>query len=193
LPKKTPRLTIPELTAALSHPTRNYVLAILTERIASPKELAKELNRTIRHIGYHLGVLERLDCVELVKTEPVKGKRVVEHFYRATQRPWFDRDAWAEVGKGDKPGITSVIMEAMSSDIAEAVLAGTFNDPDNHISRTPMTVDSEGWEEVVTLLTSTLNGLIDIQGRVSNRSTPETEVKPIKVEIIHFRSPSQKE
>src|SRR4051812_7937369 len=48
LPKKTPRLTIPELTAALSHPTRNYALAILTERISSPKELAKELNRTIR-------------------------------------------------------------------------------------------------------------------------------------------------
>ncbi len=71
--------------------------------------------------------------------------------------------------------------------------AGTFNDPpDNHISRTPMTVDNPGWEEVATELNSTLNRLMDIQARVNARGTPDTETMPIKVEIIHFRSPSAK-
>jgi DNA-binding transcriptional ArsR family regulator len=191
--KKVPRLTIPELTTALAHPTRNLVLAILTERLASPKELSGELDRTIRHITYHLEVLEKLDCVELVKTEPVMGGRVVEHFYKATRRAWFDRNTWSEVDENDKPGVTSVIMEAMSTDIAEAMIARTFQDPpDNHISRTPMTVDDEGWDEVGDLLASTLNSLMDIQGRISNRSTPETKMMPIKVEIIQFRSPDRR-
>jgi DNA-binding transcriptional ArsR family regulator len=190
--KAAKRLVASELTTALSHPTRNLALAILNQRVASPKEIAKELDCSIRHVTYHLGVLEDLGCVELFKTEPVMGGRVVEHFYRATQRSWFDRDAWAEVDQDDRPGIDSLIVEAMSCDISEAMLAGTFSDPsDNHVSRTPMTVDNEGWGEVVALLASTLEGLMDIQGRVSNRSAPETELKPIKVEILHFRSPDR--
>jgi DNA-binding transcriptional ArsR family regulator len=191
LTKKAPqRLIAPELITALSHPTRNLALAILNQRVASPKEIAKELDCSIRHVTYHLGVLEDLDCVELIRTEQVKGGRVVEHFYRATKRSWIDRDTWAQVDERDKPGIDALILETMSADITEAMLGGTFsNPPDNHVSRTPMTVDDEGWNEVVTLLSSTLEGLIDIQGRISNRSAPESELKPIKVEILHFRSP----
>jgi hypothetical protein len=190
LTEKTPRLVVPELTKALMHPTRSYVLAILTERIASPKEMAKELDRTIRHVTYHLGVLEDLGCVELVRTEPAVGGRVMEHFYKSTKRPWLDRESWAQLDSKDQRGVTSTLMELVSADIEEAMSAGTFNDPpDNHISRTPMTVDDEGWEEVATLLNGTLEGLMDIQGRVSNRSAAETEMRSIKVEIIHFRSP----
>lgn len=184
------RLTAPELTTALAHPTRNLALAILNQRVASPKEIAEQVNCSIRHVTYHLKVLEDLGCVELVKTEPVMGGRVVRHLYRATKRSWFDREAWTQVEKGDRPAIDSLIVDSMSADISEAMLAGTFSDPpDNHLSRTPMTVDDEGWNEVVTLLESTLEELMEIQGRVSNRSKPETDLKPIKVEILHFRSP----
>src|SRR6478735_4774868 len=43
----------------------------------------------------------------------------------------------------------------------------TFNDPpDNHLSRTPMTVDAEGWEEVLAELNATLDRLLDIQAQV---------------------------
>jgi predicted ArsR family transcriptional regulator len=185
-----PRLVVPELTKALTHPTRSYALAVLTERVASPKEIAKELDRTIRHVTYHLGVLERLNCVELVRTESVMGGRVVEHFYKATKRAWLDRQSWACLDRADQRGVTSTLMEMVSGDIEEAMSAGTFEDPpDNHLSRTPMSVDGEGWEEVLALLASTLEELIEIQGRVSNRSGPETKLKPIKVEILHFSSP----
>ncbi|HET6999204.1 MAG TPA: winged helix-turn-helix domain-containing protein [Solirubrobacterales bacterium] len=190
--EKTPRLIVPELTKALKHPTRTFALAILTERVASPKEIAEELGRTIRHVTYHLGVLEDLNCVELVRTESAGGGRVVEHFYKATKRPWLDRESWAQLDTEGQQGITSTVMEMVSADIEEAISAGTFSDPaDNHLSRTPMSVDKEGWAEVVAWLAATLDGLIDIQGRISNRSVPETELTPIKVEILHFRSPGQ--
>lgn len=190
--QRTPRLIAPELTKALKHPTRTFILAILIVRVASPKEIAEEIDRTIRHVTYHLGVLEELDCVELVRAESAAGGRVVEHFYKATKRPWLDRETWDHMDSEGQQRITATLLEMMSADIEEAVSAGTFSDPsDNHLSRTPMNVDKEGWEETVNLLSDTLDGLIDIQGRVSNRSTPETELTPLKVEILHFRSPGR--
>jgi hypothetical protein len=168
-------------------------LVTLTERIASPKEIAKELDRTIRHVTYHLGVLEDLDCVELVKTEPSMGGRVVESFYRATRRPWLDRQSWERLDEEGQRGITSTLMELVTGDIADAMSAGTFNDPpDNHLSRTPMIVDDAGWEEVVSELNSTLDRLLEIQSQVNARGSRETKTVPIKVEIMHFRSPSPK-
>ena len=191
MPKKFPRLIVPELTKALTHPTRNRVLAILTDRVASPKEIAKELDRTIRHVTYHLGVLEDLDCVELVRSEPAMGGRVVEHFYRATKRPWLDRQTWERLDERGQRGVTATLMELVTEDIAEAMSSGTFDDPsDNHISRTPLTVDRDGWDEVVGELNSTLERLLDIQSRVNERDAAETMLT--KVEIIQFRSPPPK-
>jgi DNA-binding transcriptional ArsR family regulator len=189
--KKTARLTVPELTKALKHPTRSHVLAILSERTASPKEMAQELDRSIRHITYHLEVLEKLDCVELVRTEPTRGGRVIEHFFRATKRPWLDRQTWELLDETGQRGITSTLMELVTNDIAEAMGAGTFSDPsDNHLSRTPMRVDETGWEEVLLELSSTLDRLLEIQARVDGRRDSQAATTPIKVEILHFRSPS---
>jgi hypothetical protein len=81
-------------------------------------------------------------------------------------------------------------MELISADLEEAMSAGTFTNPaDNHISRTPLSVDQEGWKEVLTLLASTLDELLAIQGRVSNRVAPDAETMLTKIEIIQFRSP----
>jgi hypothetical protein len=137
-------------------------------------------------------VLEKLGCVELVRTESVMGGRVIEHFYTATKRAWLDRQNWALLDKSEQRGVTSTLMELVSADIEEAMSAGTFEDPpDNHLSRTPMRVDDEGWKEILDLLDSTLNELLEIQGRVSNRSSPDTDSKSVKVEILHFRSPDR--
>ena len=81
------------------------------------------------------------------------------------------------------------ILSLMSEDIARAMVANTFEETDNHVSRTPMVVDDQGWDEVVTLLNATLDELIDIQTRISTRLSPETETKLAKVQIIQFRSP----
>jgi hypothetical protein len=117
----------------------------------------------------------------------------MEHFFKATKRPWLDRQSWERLDEKGQRSVTSTLMELVTGDIADAMSAGTFNDPpDNHISRTPMTVDDLGWEEVATELNSTLSNLLDIQARVNARSSPGTETMPIKIEIIHFRSPPAK-
>lgn len=192
--KPPPRLVVPELSKALKHPTRAHALTILHERVASPKEIARELDRSIRHVTYHLEVLEKLGCVELVRTEPVMGGRVIEHFYTATKRAWLDRESWNNLDSSEQRKITATLMELISGDIEEAMSAGTFEDPpDNHLSRTPMQVDDEGWEEVLSLLESTVEKLVEIQAAIANRSGSDSDLNSIKVEILHFRSPKRGE
>ena len=91
--KLPPALSNRQLLTALSHPTRTHLLMTLSERIETPKNLAGELGCPIRHVEYHLGVLEDLSCVELVKTEESPGGKVLAHYYRATD----DQDPFGSV------------------------------------------------------------------------------------------------
>ncbi len=188
-PQPPPHLTNPQLVTALAHATRVHALTVLNERAASPKELASELDRDINHVSYHLEKLEELGCVELVETKLRHGGRVKEHFYRATVRPWFDRDAWKQIDPQDQPGVTSSILANMNEDIAIAIQAGTFNGPDNHISRTPMILDPESYGELLELLNSTLEGAMEIQEKATSRLKAGGVSVLTKVHLIQFESP----
>lgn len=188
--QKPPTLANPQLISALAHPTRVHALTVLNERTASPGEIAKELDRSVRHVTYHLERLEKLGCVELVSTEEANGGGVVVKRYRATQRPWFDREAWTQVDTEDQPGVTSAILANMNEDMARAMTGGTINDGDNHISRTPMVVDPDSYEELVELLAETLDRMLEIQEEATNRlSAGNVDAILTKVHLIQFISP----
>ncbi|HEX5712861.1 MAG TPA: winged helix-turn-helix domain-containing protein [Solirubrobacterales bacterium] len=186
-----PYLTNPQLLSALTHQTRVHALSVLTDRTASPKELAAELGCSVRHVSYHLEKLEELGVIELVGVdENAGGGRSVEHFYRAIQRAWFDRDAWKEIG-GPKthPRVTAAIMSLINEDIATAITAGTFDGEENHISRTPLVVDREGYEELVSYLAEVLEGIFAIRERAANRIKADTETVQAMVHLIQFDLP----
>jgi DNA-binding transcriptional ArsR family regulator len=188
--KRPPSLTDPRLATAMSHPTRLYAMRILTERTASPRELAAALDEPINNVAYHVRVLKRLDCIELVRTEQAHGGRVAEHYYRATQKAFWDDESWAQLGEQEKLNVTGAILTQISHDIAEAMRHGTFNRlDDNHISSSPMRVDREGWKEVVSLLDQTIAELIEIQERVDERLSDSEEPLHTHVEILQFLSP----
>jgi predicted ArsR family transcriptional regulator len=188
--QQPPHLTEPQMIKAVAHATRVHLLTVLNERAASPRELAAELERPLRHACYHLEKLEELGCVELVETKEVWGGRTTEHFYRALQRPWFDREAWKQVDPKDQPGVTSSIMAHINEDIAVAIKAGTLNGENNHISRTPMVVDEESYEELVELMNSTLEEAVAIQERATNRLEAGGKSILTKVHLIQFESPA---
>lgn len=73
-----------QLAKALSHETRARVLAVMAAGKTSPKLVAERLGEDIRGIAYHVRVLRRLGCVELVETRQRRG--AVEHFYEVTER-----------------------------------------------------------------------------------------------------------
>ena len=91
-----------------------------------------------------------------------------------------------------RPGLSGAILKAVFDDVDDAVVKGTFDeDDDRHLSRTPMVVDGRGWDEVVALLTETLERVLSIQARASERLAESGEEGMLsKVEIMHFRSPA---
>ncbi len=73
------------LAKALSHQLRAQALTLIAEGTAcSPKAIADLLGLDIRHVAYHVRVLRKLGCVELVETQQRRG--AVEHVYRAADR-----------------------------------------------------------------------------------------------------------
>lgn len=187
-------MTDPRLATALSHPTRVHVLSVLNTRIASPRELAAELDEPVNNVSYHIEVLKDLDCIELAEERPKLGSRVIEHFYRAKRLQYIDDDAWERLDMKGKWNVVMPIMRLSSKDINEAMEAGTFLDPDdNHISRTPMLVDDEGWEETKVALAETLDRLLEIRENVEARCAAgdDGNTMAMKVQLLQFRSPDR--
>jgi DNA-binding transcriptional ArsR family regulator len=73
-----------QLAKALSNELRAKALTLISEGIASPKLIAAELDLDLRNVAYHVRVLKRLGCIELVETEKRRG--AVEHLYRITEQ-----------------------------------------------------------------------------------------------------------
>lgn len=73
----------PRLAKALSSPLRADALALIGEGTNSPKLIAAKLDVDLRTVAYHVRVLRRLGCIELVETRPKRG--ATEHVYRLTE------------------------------------------------------------------------------------------------------------
>src|SRR6201996_6060183 len=92
-PAKTAPSMEMTLASIVAHPTRARAFTILTERTASPVEIAQEIGKDVGHVGYHVRKLQQLNLIELVDERPVRG--AVEHFYRAIERPVIREEAFA--------------------------------------------------------------------------------------------------
>jgi DNA-binding transcriptional ArsR family regulator len=167
-------------------------MAVLNERTATPGEIAASLGQPINNVTYHLNVLRDLGCIELVEERPARGGRVVEHLYRATVPAYLERDGWEQLGDNEKLSLTASIIRLVSDDLDEAMAHGTFYEPDdNHLSRTPMVVDPEGWRETLEVLEDTVFRLLAIKENIKARGGDKTaESIDTRIEILHFRSPT---
>lgn len=185
-----PRLVDERLVAALSHETRAHALAVFTERPASTKEIAAELDKSVSAVWYHVDKLLKLGCIELVRSEQRRG--AMEHFYRATVRHFFSDEAWEQVPKSERLAITMGILRLIAGDLDEAMQAETADAVDRHLSRTYFVLDREGWQEIIDLLAQTLEGLLAIRETSTMRRAQSGE-KAVRasVSIMQFELPSR--
>ncbi|HET9152903.1 MAG TPA: helix-turn-helix domain-containing protein [Solirubrobacterales bacterium] len=174
---------------AFAHPLRVQILIILNEKVASPNMLAQTLDESLNLVAYHVRVLEKYDCIELVDTKQRRG--ATEHFYRATRRQLLTDDQWAQMPASLRPGMAAAVLKSIFEDIEAASKAGTLEEVDElHISRTPMVLDGKGWSEVAGLLNGTLDRLIEIQAESNSRlGENEEEGTLSRVHLLHFKSP----
>src|SRR3954469_439396 len=94
---------------AMNHPLRATLLMILAERTSSPAEMARELDEDLSNVSYHTKQLVELECAELVSTRPVRG--ALEHFYRATERSYVNREEWDDLDPVMAENILSEVMQ----------------------------------------------------------------------------------
>lgn len=194
MPKTKQKDDVEQIVAkAFAHPLRVQILIILNDRVASPNLLAQELDQSLNLVAYHVRVLEKYDCIELVDTKQRRG--ATEHFYRATRRQFLSDAEWSRMPEVLKPAVSGAILQSIFGDIEDAVKSGTMDQlDDGHISRTPMIVDKQGWEETAKLIDETLDKLLEIQSSASERLASGKEKGILaKVEMMHFMSPESEE
>jgi DNA-binding transcriptional ArsR family regulator len=180
-----------QLAKALAHPLRMRILSSLHRGISSPNQLSQELGEPLGNVSYHVKTLLEFDCIELVKTEPRRG--AVEHFYRATERTFFSDEDWAKVPASTRKGIVGVILETIGEDATRALVEGTIEDrTDSHITRTPLVLDEQAWEDLNAVLAETLERANAIQDEAAARLTKSKDDSiNTKLVIMHFETPSE--
>jgi DNA-binding transcriptional ArsR family regulator len=148
----------PNLAKALSHPLRQRILEQLSAGgEASPSQLARYLEEPVANVAYHVRILLKLDCVELVRTRQRRG--ALEHYYRAIAHPWLDADQWARLPASFRRQTLARSLRDIVSDASAAGLAGGFDPPDARVKRVNVVLDEQGWQDVAVLLEQMLTSI----------------------------------
>jgi DNA-binding transcriptional ArsR family regulator len=188
LKRQTASAVDSRLAKALAHPLRVQLLAALNEGVASPNELAKKLDEPLTNVSYHVRMLHDLGCIELVETEPRRG--ALEHYYRAVVRPFFgDRD-WKRLPRNARGSISDAVLQLVWEDAAEAIKGGLFDErEDRHLSRSVLSVDERGWDDLHDLLSQTLDRAMQIQADSASRASKNGD-EAFNVNLVMMTHPT---
>jgi DNA-binding transcriptional ArsR family regulator len=157
-----------ELVRALSHPIRVSILEALQGRVASPTELSQELGASLGVVSYHANTLVECGCLELIHTKQRRG--ALEHFFGVTPRSFIGHQDWRRTPLAVRGEITSAAVQTFVDKAAEAIEAGTIDlRDDTTLSWMPITVDDAGWREVAQIMDKTLELLMAVHARSSER------------------------
>jgi hypothetical protein len=181
-------LVDPRLAKAVSHPMRSHILTILNERVASPSELAELIEEPLPNVSYHVRALHDLECIELVGTAQRRG--AVEHYYRALTRPLFEDQEWKRLPASIRREVSRVGLRLVWDDVSEAIATRTFeNRPDRHLSRAPLVLDEQGWDDVNSLLRDTYDRAEQMAAESATRlANAGDQGIPSRLVMMHFEA-----
>jgi DNA-binding transcriptional ArsR family regulator len=160
------------IAKALAHPLRARILERLGERVATPAELATELEAPLGVVSYHVRMLRNYDCIELVRTEPVRG--ALQHYYRATTRVPAAEQGW------QAPEMDDEGMRALFGALSGAEL----DDPEIVLSRSPLELDERALGKLNRLLERTREQALAIAAESAERGGGEIATE---LGLLHFR------
>ena len=165
--KQITEIDDPRLVKGLAHPLRIAILRALRDRVASPSEIAEELDAPLGNVSYHVRFLARMGLIELSGTQPRRG--AVEHYYRAIGRVQVSDAAWAQVPAPVRNAVVSATLDQVGRSVGAAAAAGGFGHDDAHASRIEVTLDAAGLADLSAALTALHERAIHIEGESSER------------------------
>lgn len=180
------------LGAIVAHPVRCKLLTIFADRVASPNEVAQQLDMPVGDVSYHVRTLKDAGVIELVDERPVRGS--TEHFYRAAIKPLLNDDAYERMSVEERINIARHAFQFTAADASVSFETGTFGERhDHHISRVPFAVDEKGWTELGELYRDTLARVLEINADSEARLAEKGE-EPIRgIAFSTFFETPQKE
>ncbi|MEA2444808.1 MAG: hypothetical protein QOJ12_2100 [Thermoleophilales bacterium] len=165
----------------MAHPLRVQILSVLEQRVASPRELADELDAPLGNVSYHVRTLSSLGLIKLVKKTPRRG--AIEHYYEARGRAVVSEKAWAEVPDIVKRALLGATLTSVSEDVNSAAAGGGFDRDDMHLTTSHAQVDDQGWRELSKLLGETWSQIEKIQ-RESGKRLRDSSGEEISAGIV---------
>jgi DNA-binding transcriptional ArsR family regulator len=166
---------------ALSHPLRLRMLTLLNQKVASPSELAQELDEPLGNVSYHMRFLADLKMVKLVRTEPRRG--AVEHYYEALEPPQISDDDWAQLPASLRRGLSDSLLRDIATDVRAASQDGGFDRENMHVSRVAMELDEEGWNELSGVLADVQQRAREIQEQ-SGKRRERGDAEPVRTALV---------
>lgn len=177
-----------QVVQAMAHPLRIRILRILTERIASPKEMANAIDESPGNMAYHARVLFDLGCTELVKTVSRRGAR--EHFYRAKADAFTSSYKWRSLPRIVRGEIAAAAFQELYLRVIAALDAKTFQRRDgSNLSCLPFQVDEAGWEELVEIIAVAEQAIKEVGVQASQRLEDQAGI-PAVVAVGVFEAAS---
>lgn len=157
-----------QLASLVASSSTIKALSILTERAASPKEIAPLLELSTSATSHHVKKLEALGMVELVEEREVGS--AIQHFYRAVVRPVISNEEWEKLSIEKRERFSIWIFQLILADAARSFDASLFDAcPRNHLSRTALVLDDEGFDEVAEIQDRALSEIFEAQARSAER------------------------
>lgn len=181
-----------QLGDVVTHPLRYKCLILLTEKVASPAELARDLGVLVEDLSYHIRVLRNVNAIELVKSVP--GPTSVQHFYRAAHRAELDEETSLRMSVEERVAAGRVTGQMIFADLASSMESGAFGQRhDHHISRFPLTIDEEGWTEVREIQARALEETYEVARRIALRTAanPGAALIQARLATIFFEMPAK--
>jgi len=179
----------PSLAKALAHPLRTHILAGLEHRTASPSELASEFGVSLGVLSYHVRRLHALGFLRLVKQVPRRG--ATEHYYTTVAGPRISNEAWGSTPTIVKQAMVTASLGEIGVQASAAAQAGGFDTSDAHLSRSPVTVDAQGWKELAGALDALVSRVEEIEAQSHERLArgEDGDGRPATVVLMLFHTP----
>jgi DNA-binding transcriptional ArsR family regulator len=165
--KQITEINDPRLVKGLAHPLRVQILRVLQGRIASPSEIAEEIDAPLGNVSYHVRFLARVGLIELASTKPRRG--AVEHYYRAVGRVRITDEAWAQVPQVVKNSLISSTLDELGGYIGAAASVGGFDRQDANVSRQSIVIDEQGFAELAAAAKQLLDRAYEIESESAER------------------------
>ncbi len=185
------------IAKVLADPLRVKIVSELGMREMSPKQFHEQFGGgSLSRVSRAFEVLIEYGWLRQTKTE-TGGKRrgAVEHFYRATQSALLDEPTWRDVPGPVKDMFTKMIFETFAERVAQAVEAKTIDSRDDrHFTWSPLTLDQQGWENVLARVNEVFYSLVEEQEDANARMAESGEEPiPMTVALAVFESPKDVE